>query len=314
MPRLRQQHDVDDSTVYDSTDIGIFIFSTLIAITGAWALVQKEEWFLSVSSFGLALGFCVVSISVARSPSPTVIPWFSVFHILFWIVQFFYALCAGTPRHAVNAHERVSDNFGRRHAVVWVVMGAVGGFYPGSAAAKLALFLGSAFFITARNLILAYRWELSQADFRPEQQSAMRLLLDARDAALVEGHPTRLSTELLLHGWASFVGAALLGLSIGMLFRARSRGTIAAAHAAANAELHDMASAHQSEVAELRTHAVALETARREALVEKLRHRGGQRRAGPGAGAGAPGRSSAASGALTACWEGASTASQEGSE
>ena len=269
----RQQHDV-----YDALDMAVFVASTCIAICGAWALVQKEEWFLSISSFGLALGFCVVSLTVARSPPssgarPT--PWFSVFHIIFWMFQFFYALFSGTAQHAVNAHARLIPPM--RHAMVWVVMGAVGGFYPGSAFAKLVLFLGSAFFITGRNLVLAYRWEQSQVDDR--QKSVMRLLLDAQTVALVDGTPTRLSTELLLLGWASFVGAALLGLSIGMLFRAGSRRRSAAAIAAASASAAVAAHA-QSEVAMLRKHTMALEAARRDALVaaERLRHRRQQRR------------------------------------
>ena len=279
----RHQHDV-----YDEADMAIFVVSTAFAICGVWTLVQKDEWFLSISSFGLALGFCMVSVTVARSPPvPGVrpVPWFSVFHIVFWIVQFVYALSSGTAQHAVNAHARLIPPM--RHAMVWVMLGAVGGFYPGSAGAKLTLFLGSAFFITARNLVLAYRWEQSEVD--GQQKSAVQLLLDAQTAALVDGIPSRLSTELLLLGWASFVGATLLGLSIGMLFRAgssrRTAAAIAVAEAAAAAaaiaaaEVAAAATADaEREVSMLKQHTAALESARREALVaDKLRHRGKHR-------------------------------------
>jgi hypothetical protein len=305
----RQQHDV-----YDSLDMAVFVGSTCATIGGAWTLVQSEEWFLSVSSLGLAIGFCVVSVTVARSPpSPGVrpTPWFSVFHIVFWIIQSLYALTSGTAQHAVNAHARLVPPM--RHAMVWVVMGAVGGFYPGSVGAKLALFLGSAVFITARNLVLAYRWEQSQVD--DQQKSAMRLLLDAQAAALVDGGPTRLSTELLLLGWTSFVGAALLGLSIGMLFRAGSSRRTAAAIAAAAEEAVAAAAAAadaQSEIAMLREHNMALETARRDALVaEKLRQRGRHQRQVQPCHTGVGG-TLAYSAQLDACWEEASTGSQEG--
>ena len=125
-------------------------------------------------------------------------------------------------------------------------------------------------------------------------------------------------------GCAGAAGATLVGLSLGILFRARSRGTIAAAHAAAREELHaevheerhqaqdalERQSALQREVAELRQREAALEAARREALVEKaLRRRSSGPRRGQRARA-APGRA----GGLDRCLEedSATEASQAG--
>ena len=97
--------------------------------------------------------------------------------------------------------------------MVWVVMGFVGGFYQGRAKTKLLLFVGSTVFITVRNLILAKVWEQAQAD----GFVSMRQLLAATisHAASADERTARVSTELLVNGWFSFVCACLLGLAIG---------------------------------------------------------------------------------------------------
>ena len=214
---------------FDAIDLAIFVACTGVALIGALTLVQKDEPFLYISSFGLALGFMVTSILVARSPPRAgshAIPLFSVFHLAFWIVQFSYALHSGTAHHAANAHERVVP--GLRHAVVWVVMGSVGGFYQGTARSKLALFVGSTLFVTGRNVVLALRWEQAQAQPArwhgggTHEPSVSRLLSEVRAAAF--GYtPLRLPTELVLNGWYCFVGAMLLGLVVGMVSRERSQ-------------------------------------------------------------------------------------------
>ena len=183
----------------------VLVGCTCVAVGGAWRLVQEDEYFLSITALGLALGFMVVSVFVVRSRVAVKIPWFSVFHITFWILQAAHALHSGSARHAINAHQRL---IGHRHPVVWVVMGSVGGFYPGTVRSKIVLFVGSAFFITMRNVMLALRWEESQADGR----AMMLLLSDLRDATLGyatsvgAAHSTRLSTELFVNGSYSFVG------------------------------------------------------------------------------------------------------------
>ena len=239
---------------FDTTDLAIFASSTGIALVGALRLVQEDEPFLYMTSMSLALGFLVTSITVARSQRATSIPWFSVFHIAFWIVQFAYALHSGTAQHAINAHQRVSDHLGWRHAVVWVVMGSVGGFYPGTVKSKLILFVGSTFFVTARNVVLAMRWEQS----RPLERGWSRSLATERspDVATLLGEvletasgggraaPPRLSTELILNGWHCFTGAMLLGLGLGMLTRARSHDKAARRMADTQAELSELQALH----------------------------------------------------------------------
>ena len=60
----------------------------------------------------------------------------------------------------------------------------------------------------------------------PSDQSptVMRLLTDVRAAAIGDAKG-KLSTELVLNGWVCLVGSMLLGLSLGMLIRARSQQT-----------------------------------------------------------------------------------------
>lgn len=213
---------------FDGTDMAIFAASTGVALVGALRLVQSGESFLFISSLFLALGFLATSAFVARSPARRIcgvnmrdVPLFSCFHVAFWMCQSSYALNSGTAQHAINAHERVSDHMGLRHAMVWIVMGAVGGVYQGSAKAKFLLFIGSAILVTARNVILALQWEASR---RPDPPSALllQLLTDVKDAALGDAEG-RLSTELVLNGWVCLVGSMLLGLGLGMLIRARSQ-------------------------------------------------------------------------------------------
>ena len=64
-PGIRQPDD------FDSADLVVFVVSTCVALVGAWRLVQEDEFFLSITSGGLALGFMIVSINVARSRNRT---------------------------------------------------------------------------------------------------------------------------------------------------------------------------------------------------------------------------------------------------
>ena len=185
--------------------------------------------------------------------------------------------------------------------MVWVVMGFVGGFYQGRAKTKLLLFVGSTVFITVRNLILAKVWEQAQAD----GFVSMRQLLAATisHAASADERTARVSTELLVNGWFSFVCACLLGLAIGMLARARSQNTVEATQAEllrmveldertvaeARAKVEELAQL-QKHAQELDMHAQALEAARREALVSQVRQRGTSKRSSSSARTNASGR------------------------
>ena len=211
----RQPHD------FDHTDMAIFAASTGVALIGSLRLVQGDELFLRISSLVLALGFLATSAIVARSPTRSGLPLFSIFHVAFWAAQASYALHSGTAQHAINAHQRVSNLQGPRHAVVWVVMGAVGGFYQGTPRAKLLLFVCSMVLVTTRNVVLALRWEASTRQ-PPVRPSVAQLLRDVKDAALGDTRG-RLSSELVLNGSVCLVCSMLLGLGLGMLIRARSQ-------------------------------------------------------------------------------------------
>ena len=294
---------------YDLSDIMLVASGVAIIIL----LVERKAepfLFMSVIMFlFLCLSMFVRAPRIQRMPVylPEALPWVSLMHLVFWVLQLIFTLMCGTVQHAINCHER-QHHRAEIFRGVWVILGFSAGFTPGSARLKLMEFALASVAINMRQLALALTWERSQADCcRPVEVLANVLPALARDIVLrtaaylrrithalwlpfadeftaasppevggccVETDGAfacaepRISVEIMVGGFKSLGVAAFVGLCLGMIARSKWE--------TAQLELKE----RRTEVAALLSHTVTLEAARREALVRdtvRRRTRGGRR-------------------------------------
>lgn len=206
-------------------------------------------------------------------------------HVIFWATSFVHCLCCDSPLEtARQVHRRLHGTVFAFDAA-WVTLAFFGGFTPGSARVKLALFGCATLFIVGRLWVLAHA--LGSA-VEVGGMTGLSLLQAVLHKIWVD--PTPLSVELqtaaelVEHGLRSLVLIPLVGLSLGLLARQKWED--------ARATLDERSTTHQAELAELRALTTQLETARREALVrqESVRRTrsgsSGSRRGGGGGGGG----------------------------
>ena len=235
---------------------------------------QGEAGIIGAIIFALIVSLRL-SLAAQRLPASIAsIPWLSVSHFLFWtmltLYEFghFYANPHYLDERVIMVHKRNYTN-SYIFSCTWVVMGFFAGFYPAPATVKLQLFAAACLSISSRLVMLAKAWEQLQpdehtiVDHAGHERSLVKLLVDN----VIKGGPTdgpsRLSVELLLGGFSCLIGAAFLGLSLGIFMRAKFV-VIETLQTQLGGELD----AYREEHAELLRHAYHVESARRRTLLE----------------------------------------------
>ena len=223
-------------------------------VINIWLTSIIQEPFMWCTTVGFLV--CVVSDTLRGVLLRLVagLPVSSVLHTLFWVLQLLYAYSCGTAQHAILAHARVHTRM-EFIASAWVILGFVGGLFPGRAGHKGVLFVVASVAIVARKWLLVQAWQRARAEQGP-LHSATRGAATAWTAG----------DELMAGGVKCLIVAPLISLVLGTLARSR----LDSIFASADAQLSTNARRHAAEVAELQSRAAELETARREALLREV--------------------------------------------
>ena len=233
---------------------GVLVILAGIVNIGAMSL--EHETFFKTTTLIFAVGcftLCIPGVRPASFGAIRGLPRISTMHALFWTIQLLYVLLFATEQHAIHTHWRLHWKV-EYIASSWVVLGFIGGSYPGRALHKLVLWAIASASIIGRLIVLRQVWER----VRVEQG------LDV--VKWTEGD------EMMTGGIKATVLAPLLSLILGLIAR-KKLNTFSSAFAERQA----------FQLAELQSRTAELETARREALMKAQQERSRAQSIGLGA-------------------------------